>query len=350
MNLSQVLDTGIGTLLFLVLFSATASALLEFGQTIWRSREKDLSKAIQAMVGTANFAGFCDSPPIQAAARAAGGGGVVDKAGESQRQLGLRSLTAATFADGVLSGVTSGSTTTSPELSGALRMILGVPSAAAAIDLDKARVGLEAWFERTMADLSQQYRTASFRKLAITGYLAAIACKASVADVILSLWNSATLRQVAVEAAAKLPAPNAQPSAGAGDVQTVVDQVDKVAQLGFPIGWDQAPWAAPFSWSGFLWYAVWFALTGVLVGMGGQYWFELMAKLLSVRTRLVAITSGTRESDVRIVGSSGLTSVGSLLQLSLVNPVPASPDQGLQDALFQLLPEAPAQPSAAPSS
>lgn len=305
MNLSQVLDTGIGTLLFLVLFSATASALLEFGQGFARSREKDLAAAVKAMLGHDAYRAFRRSEPVASAIAtkpvALRLPKFVKSRATARQSRRLPAMSPQTFADGVFAAILAPGLADSSQLRSAVRMAIGKPPDGNAVDLDQARLALQEWFRSTMAELSAQYRSASFRKLALIGYLAAVVCKASVADVVLSLWNQQTLREAALTAARAQPTPTVSPSAGASSVQTVVDQVDQVKQLDFPIGWDQLPWTVPFSLADFLWYSAWFLVTGALVGLGAQYWFDLMKKLLLVRDRVLPVTDLQR-------GISGLGS------------------------------------------
>ncbi len=343
MNLSQVLDTGIGTLLFLVLFSATASALLEFGQGFARSREKDLAAAVTAMLGEAAYQKFRESEPVSSAIAAEPVAGWLPDfvkrratAGQSRR---LPAMSPETFADGVFSAIRATEAPGSPQLRRAVRMAIGKPPDGAAVDIDQARLALQEWFRRAMAELSAQYRSASFRKLALTGYLAAVVCKASVADVVLSLWKQQPLREAALTAARAQPTPTASSSAGASFVQTVVDQVDQVKQLDFPIGWDQLPWTVPFSLDGFLWYSAWFLVTGALVGLGAQYWFDLMKKLLLVRDRVLAVAVPERGFARLGSGATGEVALALTLRADPVGSAvvgSAVVDKELSDSLATL--------------
>lgn len=155
-------------------------------------------------------------------------------------------------------------------------------------DLDKFRASIETWFDGAMDRLSGIYKRVSQYALLIIGAILAVGLNVNAVHLASVLWtmDPATLAALADMAAqAKAPAPQSF-----SDLTATLDQLQN---LGLPIGWPHAPnWAGLFSmayWKTHIPYFVahhlagW-AVTAAAVSFGAPFWFELIQKLVNLRS------------------------------------------------------------------
>jgi hypothetical protein len=198
-------------------------------------------------------------------------------------------------------------------------------------DLDQARINLEAWFDSSMDRVSGWYRKETQRILLVMGLITAIVLNIDSLHVAQVLYNNDALRSAIVADAeafntqAKLggvkndnqaamlkilgcgpeakqlapgPAGEARSVVVAGDAKSdpganVSCTERRIRELGFPIGWDKNPVASPFEpeqtligWIASLpWRSIpgWI-LTALAVSFGAPFWFDLLNKIMVVRS------------------------------------------------------------------
>jgi len=165
-------------------------------------------------------------------------------------------------------------------------------------DLHRARENVERWFDHGMERVSGQYKRRVQLVIAALGLLFAVALNVDTLDVGHALARDATLRASVVaaaqEAAAREPVSGGDPAAPSRLIQDLRDQTEA---LRLPVGWEPAPgdarpdgaWAwveFVFSTRGLIdfWKIVGLLLTAVAVSLGAPFWFDLLNKLVNLRS------------------------------------------------------------------
>lgn len=313
---SQALETGIGlTVLFFVVATA-ASTVVEVISRWLGKRAQNLEDAIVAMFGADDAAddgaggrsasgqpgrlgpdvetvmNQFQQTSVYRAARAAAGRGLFWKLPRKSKKPSY--LSARSFADAVTemlverdATTTSGGATDDP-LSGLpenlQRRLRGIVREAGD-DLTTIKAGLERWFDETMEHVEGAYKRWATLVLFFVGLGITVAGNISTIDVAEHLWQDPVTRQAVVAAADKVKAE---------DIGSVAEATDELTQLQLPIGYRSCPaddsvTCTEFSWTSFdpsTW-AVTFAgwlLTSVLVMLGGPFWFDLLNRLVSLRS------------------------------------------------------------------
>lgn len=185
---------------------------------------------------------------------------------------------------------------------------------AAGDDITKARENIEGWFDSSMDRVSGWYKRRVQRNTIIIGLIAAILVNADTIAIATRLSYDVTLRDSLVAAAqeyAKSNTGSAQPvSPNAGSsIQAcqkdensaecrVAKNLQEIQKLGLPIGWGQSAnlpawcWspgpcllAALGNWALYLLFRIpgW-ALTALAVSLGAPFWFDVLNKIIVVRS------------------------------------------------------------------
>ncbi|QAY75267.1 hypothetical protein [Sphingosinicella sp. BN140058] len=190
-------------------------------------------------------------------------------------------------------------------------------------DLDQARLNLQAWFDSGMDRVSGWYRKETQWVLLALGLATAILLNIDTLHVAKSLYRDDALRSIIVADAeavvaqarqnegaagneamlAMLGCPSTTPSgaaaalpegAASGIAQTSCAE-RRVRNLGLPIGWDTRrlvwPWQMQWNWGAWLaspdapWRPIpgWL-LTALAVSMGAPFWFDLLNKIMVIRS------------------------------------------------------------------
>lgn len=192
-------------------------------------------------------------------------------------------------------------------------------------DIDRARQNVEKWFNSSMDRVSGWYRKQTQRILLGLGLLVALLLNVDTLRIASSLYESDALRSVVVneaegitqrQNAASLASNHVALSdfgcvsqtAKASDVKGAQSATDcakaRLENLGYPIGWS----GATFSWSslpGWL-------LTAFALSLGAPFWFDLLNKMMVVRSTVKPDEkSPTEASKDKQVGSSSVRGSGS---------------------------------------
>lgn len=294
---SQALETLIGlALLFFILATAT-SAVVEIVAKLLKKRHRDLEHAIGSMLrgetvtwGGAESLdpGFRETSVYRAVSAAAG------KAGPSY-------LSARAFADA------------SAELFRFERSV--PPGLRAKVEAMRQEVGqdalsiksgLESWFDETMSALADQYKKWATMWLLLTGLALAAVTNASAIDVTTQLWSDMATRQAVVAAAEGV----VDQGQDATTIKDVAQTIDGLTALHLPVGWHcseasatsaqrnasassgaeaSASWACWPAEGGdrtlwVLWKLIGWFITAALLMLGAPFWFDLLSKLVSLRS------------------------------------------------------------------
>ena len=271
---SVVLDVAIGLSLLLFVLALAASAIVELISQVLSKRATDLHRVLDAMIGDPDLAdsglrALYATAVFRSLAAASGGRPSY--------------VSARTFADGVIEVIaqTRRVSADGAELAGKLP-----PGLAARLepmvsqignDLTELKSEIEQWFDESMDRLQGTYKRWAGTALLGTGLVLSAGANASVYTVIDAMWADAAVRDAVVASAGAVTT-----DGGVGaDIDTVAETVETLEQLQVPVGWaGVADWDAP-RWAGVI--GGWL-LTGVLVMAGAPFWFDLLTKLVSLRS------------------------------------------------------------------
>ena len=140
------------------------------------------------------------------------------------------------------------------------------------------------WFDDTVARGSVWYKRRMQRIGIVCGFLLAIVLNADTLGISNALWHNAMLRESVLQAAQASANQEQVPSG-----EQAQQQLETLSTLGLPIGWsfsaDHAdPRSLPLTADGWIAKIVGLLLTGFAISQGSQIWFDLMNRLLNVRS------------------------------------------------------------------
>jgi len=298
MSLSAFLEVGIGLAFTYLLLSLIATWINEWIASILNLRAKDLKKAIgDILEDPTKVEELYKHPLIKALSK--------QKNGQVKRLPSyIPDRTFALAALDVLSENKALITETADEVSPLFESLpSGVRSAfdtfwwAGAKSIESLRSDVETWFNDKMARLSGEYkRRAQWISLAV-GLVLAVGLNIDTITVADTLWRDPALRTgvvAYVEASAETFDP------GKEEVDVPMDELRAtLASLELPMGWGTyAPRASAMRGSaeaagrdanlavvtGWLITVVGWLLTGLAVSQGAPFWFDLLNKIVNLRS------------------------------------------------------------------
>lgn len=146
------------------------------------------------------------------------------------------------------------------------------------------RATLERHFDEAMERLSGAYKRRAKNWLFAVGLFIAVIGNVSVYHIAESLWPDTATRQAVVQAARNIDPKGID----ASDLDSVGATVSRLQEVGVPVGWTEkakADWGKartlPLTRVGMI---IGWLLTGVLVTLGAQFWFDLLSKLVALRS------------------------------------------------------------------
>jgi hypothetical protein len=318
---SQALETGIGLALLLFVVSTAASAVVEAVGRVFSRRAVHLEQSLRGMLG-GDFGAFTETSVYRAVRGATGRR--ITLTGRPPTRPSYLSATA--FADAVVEVLET------PD--GALRPLDSLPeplrgrlrqlTREAHGDLLAVKSGLERWFDETMKQAEGAYKRWATTLLFVVGLTIAAAGNVSTVHAAQQLWQDPVTRQAVVEAAGRTTQSTEPP-----DLSSLAATTEELTELRLPVGYascdDCFRWTAPDAGVWAATFAGWL-LTAVLVMLGGPFWFDLLGKLVSLRT------AGTRPPlAADDPGSATRTRAGAVL------PAASEPDPDPDAALARAL-------------
>lgn len=339
---SQALETAIGlTTLFFILATA-ASAICEVISRWFSKRSKDLERCIGALLSgidvkqakdagkavkkqarggwwKTGWSGWTKSgwrkkdeklpdygpdfedaldavreTSVWVAAEAAAGKSLFRRA----KSKGPSYLSAKAFADAIIEYIGKTKPSAGKPVSAAwpknLEVRLSAMVAEGRDDLLEVRAGLEKWFDEAMGRAEGSYKRWATLVLFFIGLLLAGVGNVSAIDAAQNLWTDPVARAAVTDAAEKYVA-DASTKPTTESVDSVDEATKLVAKVGFPVGWNataKAVWVEKGdpkifdSWTetrAQLWIVLGWILTGLLVMLGGPFWFDLLTRLVALR-------------------------------------------------------------------
>lgn len=139
------------------------------------------------------------------------------------------------------------------------------------------------WFDDTLARGSLWYKRKMQRIGILIGILLAIVLNADTIGISNALWHNAVLRE-SISQAAEASAQQGQPTG-----EQAQQQLEDLMNIGLPIGWafdgdPDNPRAVPTDLGGWVSKSIGLLLTGFAISQGSQIWFDLMNRLLNLRS------------------------------------------------------------------
>lgn len=183
-------------------------------------------------------------------------------------------------------------------------------------NLIAAQKSIENWFDDTMDRLSGWYKRNTQVWIAVIAAVITILSNADTVRIARELWSDPMLRSEFVEEAkgrAQQPAPSPQPSispAQASGIQTqpqaaptqvnnqITDQ--ELKTLGQLLGWPAADPSDQRTWLERVWSGLSFEqilgwiLTAVAVSLGAPFWFDILKRIMNLRSTGSAPSDGTQ--------------------------------------------------------
>ncbi len=301
---SNILEIALAMAFVYLLLSLLCSALSEFFESLFKFRARDLKKGIAKLLANPNLAEDFFKHPL------------IETLGKNPSYIPSRTFSlalwnmataAAEKTPQAIAGVTKNiellrsTITRLPDtelplnLKGSLISLMDEASG----DFDKARDNIEKWFDDAMDRVSGGYKRRTHWILLGIGLAAAVGLNIDSVNIVQTLAHNPDLRATVVAAAenyAKTPLPTPDPAAGERTAQQQYDEsIKRIAQmrgeindLGLPIGWSSEPMAVnprgmpdPSGWPLKI---VGFILTALAVSQGAPFWFDLLNKIIVVRS------------------------------------------------------------------
>lgn len=288
---SQALETAIGlALLFFLLATATSAAVEALSKAL-KWRHKQLESVIKKMVlgddsddinVTSVLNPLKDTSVYKAISAAAG-------------SAGASYVSAKSFADAAVELARKAENV--PE---GLRDRLNNLTVDVGEDLVAVKAGLEHWFDDAMEVLESRYKKWATTWLFVIGLAIAVATNSSAVNVAADLWNDTTTREAVVAAAEGVSSAGADAAA----ITEVANTTEALTQLRLPVGWTGLTPGGIDWWVSHL--AGWLA-TAALLMLGAPFWFDLLGKLVSLRTsgKSPATAANTDASATRMLAEHG---------------------------------------------
>lgn len=162
-----------------------------------------------------------------------------------------------------------------PEASQAILTLLD----AAGDDPGKTRENIEAWFNSTMDRVSGAYKRGTQIMLLASGLFIAVLMNADSINIVTSLATNEAVRQTLVTASAAAPA-------GSSDALLV-----QIRRSGLPVGWsphpmEHDPRGVPATWGEWFAKVLGLLLTGFAVSLGAPFWFDVLNRIIVVRSTI----------------------------------------------------------------
>lgn len=167
-------------------------------------------------------------------------------------------------------------------------------------DVETLRANLEAWYDDTMARVSGWYKRKTQIIVIVIGVILVPAINANAIVMAERMWKDDAVRSaILVQAGAQASAsPAAEGQAATADerLSNAADSIDKVDQVGMPLGWTGA--AVPDGdVAGIATMIAGWLLTILAISLGAPFWFDTLSRVSRLRS------SGKPETPLPASGS-----------------------------------------------
>ncbi|MFF8798979.1 MULTISPECIES: hypothetical protein [unclassified Methylobacterium] len=248
---SEVIDVAIGVSFLYLFMSLIASALRELVESIFKSRAKDLERALREIVrGDNNTLQNLYNHPLIASLYAGSyksqGRNLPSYIPRKNFSAALLDLVAGSSEQGKILSIEplKASLTATATPNPVQRVVLNAIATAEG-DLTKVRRSIEDWYDGTMDRAAGWYTRRTSWVLLALGFGAAVAFNVDTFSIVDRLMRDRPLREAIVAQAERFELPSGGDATGLATVTRLKDQLDAV---GYPIGWklqDGLPYPAP---------------------------------------------------------------------------------------------------------
>lgn len=316
----EMLDVLLGVTFIFLLLSLIVSAAVEAIEIIIKKRAKALQETIISLLGEQGAKTFYEHALIQALHKEGGG-----KPSLIERRRLPSYIPTQTFVIALLEGVLHrGARGTVEDLERTVELL--PPQAArfkqalrallAASDGNLARLqeGIADWFNSSMERLSGWYKRRSQVIAFCIGLVFAAAYNIDTIQVVNQLSRDDALRAALVTAAENAQQAGVPPGVDAGSAEKRLEEQMKVlGGLGLPLGWSSAEDVArsplaeirrppeptePMEW---VLKVLGLLLTGLAVSLGAPFWFDVLNKIVVVRSTVSPGEKANKERQRREV-------------------------------------------------
>lgn len=145
----------------------------------------------------------------------------------------------------------------------------------------EARDRVEEWFNDAMTRVGGAYKRRAQIASLIVGVALAAALNADALSIADTLWRQPLIRQALVAQAENFQLPEGQQAAS---TQQIVDNYNELQGLSVPLGWNADNLPANNAAGGWALKITGILLSGIAAAQGAPFWFDVMRKLISLRS------------------------------------------------------------------
>jgi hypothetical protein len=288
----EMLDVLLGVTFIFLMLSLISSAAVEGVEIVIKKRAKALQETIGGLLGDQGAKDFYSHALIQALHK---------EGGRPPSYIPTRTFVVALL-EGVLRRGAGGTVAdlerkvqALPPQAARLKEALLALIASADGKLDKLQEGVEDWFNASMDRLSGWYKRRSQVIVFCIGLVFAAAYNIDTIQVVNQLSRDDAVRTALVSAAENSQRTGVAPGADAGSAEERLEvQMKVLGDLGLPLGWSSGKDATgasltdirrpPTTFMGWVLKVLGLLLTGLAVSLGAPFWFDVLNKIVVVRS------------------------------------------------------------------
>lgn len=161
-------------------------------------------------------------------------------------------------------------------------------------DALKLQKSVEDWYNSAMDRVSGWYKYKTQWALFGIGLVIAVAINANTIGIVKQLSQDSTLRSSIVAAAESARDPQVNPGMSTEKrIETAKNSLADIDNVGIPLGWHHGDWNADHSLNMLV---GWF-LTGLAISLGAPFWFDILNKIMVVRSTVKPREKSHEESS-----------------------------------------------------
>ncbi len=301
---SVILDVAIGLALIYVLLSIIASAVQEWlASYIFKFRSKDLKAGIERLLSDPVLvAKFFDHPLIKSLAKGDQHlPSYIPSSAFSTALLDITGITQTVFTtQGMKNFVSSLSENDS------FKQVLSLLIDETTTTRGALQQNIEKYFDDAMERVSGWYKRKTQLMILVISAVIAVGINVDSLKIANSLYHDSALRAGLVAAAEQM-AKEPLPASGAATA-TIEEINSKLTSLNLPIGWETLPSFQNIGLNTFIGWLI----TALAISLGAPFWFDLLGKLVNLRS------GGTKPQ--KTTGDSVDISASSSISAPLIPP------------------------------
>lgn len=285
---SNILDVAIGLISLFLLLSLMATAVNELIEAVMRQRAKNLEKGIIELVGSRNAGTFVTDLYNHGLINSLYHGMYGTTATKDLPSY----IPSRNFALAVLD-----LTKNPPQgavLPDNIKTALASLRASAAGDAERLQRSIEDWYNSAMDRVSGWYKRRSQYFVFFIGLAIAIISNADCINYAKRLSSDASLRQGIVAYAEATAKDGSSTGPDTSAVTKIQKEMQSLNGINLPIGWDGVTWGwdaasivRPLGW----------LLTALAVSLGAPFWFDMLNKIMVVRSTVKPHEKSKEESS-----------------------------------------------------